>query len=121
MVRLVQGVARCTPIGMQHATTGRGTQQVVQHPTQQPDSALYEIKATSTQPPAQQSRNSDATTGLQPEHEKLRPERSAQPRFRWLVLTPRGRREVRFWPVATLADVQRLYPGAQAEPLPDGV
>jgi hypothetical protein len=44
---------------------------------------------------------------------------SAHPRFQWLVLTPRGRRQVRFWPMATLADVQRFYPGADAEPLSD--
>jgi hypothetical protein len=46
---------------------------------------------------------------------------STHPRFQWLVLTPRGRREVRFWPMATLADVQQFYPGADAEPLRDSV
>jgi hypothetical protein len=119
MVRLVQCVARCVPIAMQHATKGLGTQQAMQHHTQQPADGPYEVKPLQTQRPAQHLRNSDATRGLQPELEKLRAEKSEQPKFRWLVMTPRGRREVRFWPMATLADVQRFYPGADADPLPD--
>lgn len=76
MVRLVQGVACCAPIGMQHATNGVSAQQPTQQPAQQQARPPCEATAETAQQGAQQARNWDATNRPVWEREKLRPGKS---------------------------------------------
>ncbi len=120
MVRLVQGVACCAPIGMQHATTAHGVQQPVQHGVQQATGFPYDSAAPAVQHPMQQPCNRGATAGAAKGVRVLRPITSNAPAIRWGVAYPNGAgMEVLFTPAATQADVAELYPGASIEPLPD--
>lgn len=128
MVRLVSGVACCTPIGMQRATN-RGLRATAEATTAQRQAAApSENAGVAVQQVAQQARNRDATKGGRNPGPLLHAETGAtvgatadaMAARAWRVTYPNGTAmDVLFYPAATQAEVQAIYPGAMVEPLPD--
>ena len=72
MVRLIQGVARCAPIGVQRATNG-GCGATADATPAQPQSVSHrETEALNAQPAPQPAHNTDATSGVNLHPQKLR-------------------------------------------------
>lgn len=120
MVRLVQGVACCTPIGMQLATTAQGVQRTEQHAVQQTRGFPYDSVAPAVQHPMQQLCNRGATNPTPEGVQVLHSPTSGGSAFRWRVAYPNGAgMDVLFTRAATRAEVAELYPGASIEQIPD--
>jgi hypothetical protein len=85
MVRLVRGVARCTPIGTQRATNGVAAQLATQQLEQRGAVSHREAPAANAQQPVQPVRNSRATQGPVLNPQKLRAVADGEAELRDLI------------------------------------
>lgn len=85
MVRLVQRVARCTPIGMQHATNAVAVHPAVQQVAQPRGVRHRESSVVAVQPHAQQACNERATSAVVFNPGKLRRLHDREDELRGLV------------------------------------